>query len=422
MRILYQLFVWLYPKMAWLLGLYDSKARKWVSGRKNSFEQLAVFFGSNTRPVVWMHCASLGEFEQGRPLLEALRKKYPGHLLLLSFFSPSGYEIRKDYPGVDAVFYLPMDGPQHAKRFMNIVQPVLVFFVKYEFWYFYLNEIKQRKIPLLLVSGIFRSNQPFFTWYGSFHQQMLHCFTHLFVQNSASAKLLAGIGLQDRVTVSGDTRFDRVLSIAATKGSFPLVEDFCANRQVLVAGSTWTEDDEALDHFVHTHPQMRFIIAPHDIGEERLKECETLYQHTIRYSEYQQLWKEGKALPESTHVLLLDTMGFLSQLYQYATIGFVGGGFGDDGIHNILEAAVYGKPVVFGPVYDKYLEASELLDAGGAFAIGDALELEAKLAQLLQNPNECAQAAAAAAAYVTKGAGATARTIQYVQENRLLTN
>ncbi len=422
MQALYRLFIWLYPKAAWLLGLYNRKARLWVRGRRGLFKKLSVFFHHNHQPVVWMHTASLGEFEQGRPLLERIRQSYPRHKILLSFFSPSGYEVRKYYEGADLVCYLPMDSAANASRFLNIVQPSLVIFVKYEFWHFYLQETRHRNIPLLLISGIFREDQPFFKWYGGFHQSMLTCFTKLFVQNQSSAQLLQQIGFQSNVSISGDTRFDRVIAIAGQFQTLPVINKFCDHRQVIVAGSTWTEDDEALDHYANTHPQTRFIIAPHDIDSERLNECLELYKHAMLYSAYEGLIEEGVEPPEGVHVLIIDNIGMLSKLYHYATLAYVGGGFGDDGIHNILEAAVYGKPVLFGPVYDKYFEAEEMLETGGAFSIEDALELEKQLDLLLQDNKTYDAAAKAAQGYVEKNAGATKKIMQYIQENRLLTN
>lgn len=418
--IIYRIFIWLYPKFAWLLGFSNRKARLWALGRKGIFKKLSTTFHKNTSPVIWMHVASLGEFEQGLPVLEQLRKQYPHCCILLTFFSPSGYEVKKNYEGVDHIFYLPMDSPSNANRFYNIVQPSLVLFVKYEFWYYYLSEAKQRNIPLLLISGIFRKDQLFFKWYGTVNRKMLSFFSYLFVQNQISGDLLQSIGYKDRVMVSGDTRFDRVISIANGFEPIPAIEQFCGGKTTIVAGSTWTEDDEELDHFANTHPAIKFIVAPHDIEEERLQECVSLYKHSILYSAYQKALDSGKTIPTDTNVLIIDNMGMLSRLYHYATICYIGGGFGDDGIHNILEAAVYSKPVIFGPVYDKYFEADGLLDEGGAFSIEDALELENLLKEFLGSREFYNSAAEAAGKYVRDHAGATQKTISYIQENRLL--
>lgn len=420
--LVYRLFTWLYPKIAWLISFSNPKAGLWLKGRRGLFKKLSSAFHKNNRPVIWMHCASLGEFEQGLPVLESIRRHYPGYTILLTFFSPSGYEVRKNHKAADHIFYLPMDTPAHANRFFNIVQPSLVIFVKYEFWFYYLQEAKQRNIPSLLVSGIFRNDQPFFQWYGSVHKKMLTFFEKLFVQTTTSAELLSSIGFANNLIISGDTRFDRVLEIAGRFEPINLIDHFCKTQPVIVAGSTWTEDDEALDHFSNTHPQIKCIIAPHDIEEERLQECLTLYKHSILYSDYEKAYRAGRPISEETNVLIINNMGMLSSLYHYATICYVGGGFGDDGIHNILEAAVYGKPVVFGPVYDKYFEAEELLDFGGAYSIEDSLELEEILTQLLENNDMRQKAAIASAAYVKSKAGATKKVMDYIEANRLLTN
>jgi 3-deoxy-D-manno-octulosonic-acid transferase len=417
--LLYRLFIWLYPKVVWLLALSNDKAKKWLKGRRGLFAQLASTFHKNKAPVIWMHCSSLGEFEQGLPVLECLKKNYPEHCILVTFFSPSGYEIRKKHPAADHVFYLPMDSPANANRFFNIVQPALVIFVKYEFWYYYLQETRQRNIPLLLASGIFRESQPFFRWYGGLYRRMLSFFSYLFIQNAASIHLLEGIGINTNLVLTGDTRFDRVQEIAQDFEPIAAVDSFCTGFQLIVAGSTWTEDDEELDHFANTHPGLRFLVAPHDIGTERVEECLKLYKHAMLYSVYLASYKADPR-PAGINTLIIDNVGMLNRLYHYAAICYVGGGFGDDGIHNILEAAVYGRPVVFGPVYDKYPEADELIDAGGGFSIDDALELESLLEKLLADISGYRQAAIAAGDYVRKKTGATEKIMQCIQENRLL--
>jgi 3-deoxy-D-manno-octulosonic-acid transferase len=420
--LLYRIFIWLYPIIARLMSLGNAKAALWVRGRKKLFEKLSSAFYKNPHPVIWIHCASLGEFEQGLPVLEGLKSAYPNHQVLLTFFSPSGYEIRKDYKGADHIFYLPMDSPRNADRFLDIVQPSLVIFIKYEFWFYYLKEIRSREIPLLLVSGIFREDQPFFKWYGSLHCKILSSFSWLLVQNESAARLLASIGYTEQVIVSGDTRFDRVISIAEKFEPIPVIEQFCGAHPTIVAGSTWTEDDEELDHFANTHPEIRCIIAPHVIEAERLEECLQLYKHSMLFSDYQQALEKNEPIPANLNVLIIDNMGMLSRLYHYATIAYVGGGFGDDGIHNILEAAVYQIPVVFGPVFDKYAEAEEMIDQGGAFFIEDALELEKLLQELLERTDRYTIAARAAGNYVTSKAGATEKVLGLIQEKRLLTS
>jgi len=404
-----------------LLSPWNKKAARWLNGRKGIFNQVKASIGSNTAPVIWMHCASLGEFEQGRPLLEYLEKTYPTHKIFLSFFSPSGYEIRKDFNGADYVFYLPMDSAANAIQLLDLVKPQLVLWVKYEYWYYYLHEIKRRNIPLLLVSGVFREGQPFFKYYGSFHRKMLGCFSHIFVQNEEAKKLLGAIGFSENVTTTGDTRFDRVIDIAENFQAISIIESFIQGNQVIVAGSTWEEDEEELDHYANTHPELKFIIAPHEIDEEHLMDIEKLFQQSIRFSK----WKEiAVNNPEgiSKNVLIIDNIGMLASLYKYATITYVGGGFGDDGVHNVLEAAVYGKPVIFGPVYEKFREAVELEEEGGAYSIENALELEELLNKLLVNTLECYNAGTASGNYVYSNKGATEKILSFIQENRLLTN
>ncbi len=401
--------------MAWLISGKNAKAKQWIDGRKHIFRSLETAFKNNSDKVIWIHCSSLGEFEQGRPIIEAIKKKKPLQKILLTFFSPSGYEVRKDYAKADWIFYLPMDSYLHAKKFYDIVQPSLVVFVKYEFWFYYLNEAKRRNIPLLLVSGIFREDQPFFKWYGSFHKKMLKCFTYLFVQNETSAVLLNSIGFQNNVTVCGDTRFDRVIDIAEKFKPISSIENFIGNHPVIVAGSTWTEDDEELDHFANTHPEIKFIIAPHVIEEERIQECLTLYKNSVLYSQI------SNYKSQIHNVLIIDNIGMLSSLYKYATICYVGGGFGDDGVHNVLEAAVYNKPVVFGDEYDKYFEASELIDTGGAFDIENALEAEKIFTELLKEGEAYKQASINAGNYVKSKSGATEKIMNYLYEKRLLT-
>jgi 3-deoxy-D-manno-octulosonic-acid transferase len=428
--IFYHVFLFLYKTGIRLISPWNRKAKLWLEGRKGLFERIGAEMATavdKPGPVIWMHCSSLGEFEQGRPVLEELRRRSPDCRIVLTFFSPSGYTTRKDYKGADHIFYLPIDSPMNARRFADLVKPDVVLWVKYDYWYYFLVELKKRKIPLLLLSGIFREDQPFFKWYGRLHRYMLECFTHLFVQTEASKDLLARLRLTENVSVSGDTRFDRVIEIAAggEMDSLPLIEAFCGQRPVIVAGSTWEEDEEELDHFANTHPDIRFIVAPHEISEGRLLEVEGLFRHAIRYSVYANGSPAAAARqggwPEP-NVLIIDNIGMLSRLYRYATITYVGGGFGDDGVHNVLEAAVYGKPVMFGPVIEKYIEAVELTDCGGGLIIDSALEAEKVFIRLLQNPEELRETGEASGRYVQSKKGATRKIVSYIYENRLLTN
>jgi 3-deoxy-D-manno-octulosonic-acid transferase len=430
--IFYHIFLLLYKLGIRLIVPWNRKAKSWLDGRRGLFRRMKEELaegrqrsgGKPTGPVIWMHCSSLGEFEQGRPVLEQLRQKAPDCRIILSFFSPSGYVANKDYNGADHIFYLPLDSPGNARQFIDLVDPHIVLWVKYDYWFYFLRELQRRKIPVLLISGIFRPDQPFFKWYGRMHRYMLKCFTHLFVQTESSRVLLGRLGLRDRVSFSGDTRFDRVIEIAGERVPVPLVEEFCGNRTVIVAGSTWVEDEEELDHFANIHPDIRFILAPHEIGEDRLRDIEGLFRHSIRYS----VLKGGNVpaagpggWPEP-NVLVIDNIGMLSRLYRYATIAYVGGGFGDDGVHNVLEAAVYGKPVVFGPVIEKYIEAVELMESGGGLIIDSALEAEKVFKRLIGDEREREEMGKAAREYVYSRQGATGTIIRFIQEKRLLTS
>ncbi len=433
-KLLYNLFLLLYSTGIRIAAAWNPKAKKWLNGRKNIFAKINLKpQTSNLKPqTVWMHCASLGEFEQGRPLLEELKIKNEKLKIVLTFFSPSGYEVMKDYKGADHIFYLPMDSPLHAKRFLDAVDPCLVLWVKYEYWFYYLQKIKQRNIPLLLVSGIFRQNQPFFKWYGGIWKQMLGSFTHFFVQNDESKQLLAQLGFSKNVSINGDTRFDRVIEIAEKHQPVPFIEDFCGDSMVMVAGSTWEEDEIELLHFVKQHPQIIFIIAPHEIDPENLKDVKQEFMNSVFYSE---LLQASDFKPETSNlkpilsvaegqtsnILIIDNVGMLARLYKYAHITYVGGGFGEDGVHNVLEAAVYGKPVVFGPVYEKFIEASGLVDAGGGISVDGLIKLEDILNKLVSNEQERMKRGEASKKYVYENAGASKKIIQFIQENRLLT-
>lgn len=367
-------------------------------------------------PLVWMHCASLGEFEQGRPLIEEIKINFPSYKILLTFFSPSGYEVRKNYQGADYIFYLPTDNNKNAKEFLKITKPALIIFVKYEFWHYYLSEAKKQNIPLLLVSGIFRKTQPFFKKFGGFHRRMLSCFTHLFVQNDESLSLLIDIGFTQNVTISGDTRFDRVIEIAQQCKPIQKIERFCTGFDVIVAGSTWSEDDKKLSAYANTKTDVKFIIAPHEINKSRFNECLQLYKSSVLFSTI-----ADAEMPSGINTIIVDNVGMLSRLYKYATVSFVGGGFDKEGVHNVLEAAVYGKPVVFGPVYQKYIEAIELIVAGGGITVSDSVQLETEMNEFLKKNKNYENMCDAAVNYIYSKQGATQKILQFLQEKRLLT-
>jgi 3-deoxy-D-manno-octulosonic-acid transferase len=419
----YNIFLKIYTAGIYLVSAWNPKARLWLTGRKDVFEKATQALLNNNTPVVWMHCASLGEFEQGRPLLESIKETYPSIKLVLTFFSPSGYELTQNYKGADHIFYLPMDGQRHAQKWLTLLKPSLVLWIKYEYWYYYLQAIHQKNIPLLLVSGVFRPDQPFFKWYGGMHKKMLSFFTHLFVQNNTSGQMLASIGFTANTSVNGDTRFDRVTTIAQNFKPLPVIENFIGNHPVIVAGSTWPEDEEALDHFANTNTHIKFIIAPHEVDEQHLTGIEKLFHHTIRFSLLKKQTEEAHiANATNKNVLIIDNIGMLSKLYKYATICYVGGGLGNDGIHNILEAAVYGIPVVYGHIHEKNFEAIALIEAGGAFSIENALQAEAVFNTLLADKNLLTATGAAAGNYVLQHRGATKIIIDYIQLNRLLTS
>lgn len=397
-----------------IASLWNIKARLWLRGRKHLFEEVAAALKTNSKPVIWMHNASLGEFEQGRFLIERIRKNHPGSCIVVTFFSPSGYEVMKNYKGADHIFYLPEPTSKNAKRFISLLNPKLVLWIKYDYWYHYLHELKKRNVPLLLVSAIFRKHHSFFKWYGPLYAEMLRCFTWLFVQDELSIERLHSIGIKN-TSVSGDTRFDRVIDIAGNFSEIPMIREFTGGSPVIVAGSTWPEDEEEIDHYANTHPEIKFIIVPHEIGEEHLKDIENLFRHTIRYSA---LIQNGSNYSD-VNTLIVDNIGMLSRLYKYGTITYVGGGFGDEGVHNVLEAAVYGKPVIFGPVFNQFQEAIDLLEDGAAFTIDTALDLEKTLDKLISDHELYRECCEASEKYVMVHKGATKKITDYIQENRL---
>lgn len=417
--LLYRLFIFLYPLAAQLVSWVSPKARLWCEGQRIALRQIRDW--NPTKPVIWMHCASLGEFEQGLPVITALQKQYPGHAILVSFFSPSGYEACKNHPIPDRIVYLPMDSPSHADEWLAVVKPSFVLFIKYEFWYFYLSRLQAQKIPVILVSAIFRKQQIFFKWYGSFYRKLLDYFTHILVQDAASAKLLHEIRCKPPVTIAGDTRFDRVQEIANRPSSWPAIEHFIQQHPVLVAGSTWPEDDKELQHFVNHQPAIKHILVPHLTDEASIRNCKDIFRGAVVYSEWEAAFTKGTALP-ATNLLIIDRIGMLSSLYRYATVSYVGGGFGAEGVHNVLEAAIYGRPVIIGPVYHKYLEAVELITCEGGVSTTSAKELEKILSELFEDTARRTTMGKLALEYTLSKVGATDQVLRVIQENRLLTN
>lgn len=408
MKFLYKTGIHIYAIAIRLASLFNPKARMAIKGRKNWIKTLANKIEANSR-YIWLHCASLGEFEQGRPVIEEIKKQYPEYRIILTFFSPSGYEIRKNYPLADIVSYLPFDTPRNAKKFLKIVQPERAFFIKYEFWHFYISELQKRGIPVYLISGIFRESQHFFknnAW-GRWYKKMLFRFDHFFVQNKKSAELLSSIGVNN-FTVSGDTRFDRVAAIAAAAKEIPAVEKFKGQSKLIVAGSTWKPDEELLAAFINNTGNVKMIVAPHEVSAANINRLKQMLKKPA-----QLFSKIQNNVPGECQVLIIDSIGVLSSLYRYGDMAYIGGGFGV-GIHNILEAATYGLPVIFGPNYSKFKEAIDLAERGGAYAIHNQNELNTTFKTLLENPENLKNSAAVCKKYVEKNTGATSVIIKKV--------
>jgi 3-deoxy-D-manno-octulosonic-acid transferase len=410
MRLIYTFIICLYGLLVKLASPFNAKAMLWVDGRKGLFKKIEEAFRGldrKNRPVIWFHASSLGEFEQGSPIIEAFRSAYPTYKILLTFYSPSGYEVRKSYGHTDWIFYLPLDTPGNARRWIDIVQPAAAIFIKYDFWFNFLGSLYKQNIPVYFVSALFRPGQHFFRWYGSWFSRQLAGVTHFFVQNDETAALLKSIGLRN-VTIAGDTRFDRVYAIASQKHSFPLIEQFIYGKNVFIGGSTWKEDEALLIPLIRQKElNLKFILAPHDTSPERIQYIiGELDQPVVRYSEL------NKENAQQAEVLIIDSVGILAQLYQYATLAFIGGGFGT-GIHNIQEPITYGVPVFFGPGYHKFKEAVDLINMGGVFSVTSAEELNVKAAGILGDPQEYKHLSTICRNYVDENRGATAKIMHY---------
>jgi 3-deoxy-D-manno-octulosonic-acid transferase len=400
MKRIYNLTISFYSLIIRIASLFNSKARLWIRGRKGMWDRLNEVSNSSS-PVIWIHCSSLGEFEQGRPVIEKLKLTLPNFKILLSFYSPSGYTVRKNYSKCDWVEYMPLDTRGNAKRFLDLVKPKIVLFIKYEFWYHHLAELKSRKIPTFLISASFRENQVFFKWYGSWYRQMLHTYKSIFVQNESSKTLLAGIGFNN-VLVAGDTRFDRVKAIMQQSKEIPIAEQFSRNSFVIVAGSTWDKDEELLfAFFKNSKTNVKLIMAPHEISKLHLARLKNQWNNQlVFYSEI----KPEEVL--EAKILVIDNVGMLSSLYKYGVLAYIGGGFGK-GIHNILEAATYGMPVIFGPNFKKFQEAVQLVERKAAFPVSNAEEFKSLLTRCLTDSVFLKQTSEIAANYVSAKTGAT---------------
>jgi 3-deoxy-D-manno-octulosonic-acid transferase len=407
MIFIYNLFIKVISGLFWFVSLFNAKARLFVTGRKDLLNKIKISLTTNQSPVLWIHCASLGEFEQGRPIIEAFKKEYPAYKVLLTFFSPSGYEVRKNYALADWVYYLPWDTKKNAIQFIEAVKPKLVIFVKYEFWFHYSNELSKRSIPILSVASIFREEQLFFKPYGGFYRSILEKFSYFFVQNAVSKDLLKQIKITN-VAVAGDTRFDRVNAIASAAEPLQVALDFKNDTKLMVVGSAWPEDMEVLSPFINEQgAKLKFIIAPHEISESSLKQIESqLLQKSIRYS-------QCSAMDLSQfNVLIIDNIGLLSRLYRYGEFAFVGGAYGK-GLHNILEAACYGIPIFFGNKnFEKFQEAKDLINRGGAFDVADYSDLLLKYEQV-NTPENFMLACEVTRSYVLENLGATDKIMKY---------
>lgn len=404
----YNIGIWLMALGLRVLALFDDKAKAGLRGRQGIFDRIKAAIDP-TDKIVWVHCASLGEFEQGRPVIEAIKASRPQYKIMLTFFSPSGYEIRKNYPRADYIFYLPLDTPGNAKKFVETVTPEIAIFVKYEFWLNYLSQLRQAGCRTFIISAIFRKDSVFFKWYGGIFRRALSNFEKLFVQDESSKELLKSIGVNN-VVISGDTRFDRVADVMGNSAAVPAVASFTKGHTTLVAGSTWPPDDELLLALAHRHPNVRFVIVPHETDDERIARLCSLCTpgKTVRYTRI-----GSEPVSEEVQIMIIDTIGLLSSIYAYADFAYIGGGFGV-GIHNTLEAAVYGVPVAFGPNYRKFKEARDLIRNGAAASISDITQLDAWLSSMIYDPDLRRLAGQKAGEYVSQHTGATRMILRYI--------
>lgn len=402
MRFFYSSFIWIYGWAISLAALFNKKAGLWIEGRKDIFNKIESALKKDEKRI-WFHCASLGEFEQGRPLIEKIKKEKPDIKIFLTFFSPSGYEIRKDYEFADYIFYLPADTPNNAKKLVKLLKPEMVFFVKYEFWFNYISQLKKNNIPLYLISGVFRPDQHFFKSWGGWFRKQLQNFSFFFLQDEKSSELLKGIGFKNQ-TVSGDTRFDRVSEILSSKENFQIIEEFKNGKQLLCAGSSWPPDEEIiLNYFKTEKPDLKLIIAPHDIGKKHIQEIKNKFNayKTLLYSET----GNNEKIKEQD-ILIIDSIGMLNKIYHYADITYIGGGFGA-GIHNLLEPAVYGIPILYGPNHKHFREAVEMSQNRGGFPIENKEDFKKIVDKLSNEKVFYEKNAHAAGKYISSNTGAT---------------
>jgi len=408
MLFLYNLTIYIAGFFLKTIALFSPKIKLFVEGRKNVFSVLEEKIKADDK-TIWFHSASLGEYEQGLPVIEKIKEKHPSHKIIVTFFSPSGYEVRKNNTVADVTIYLPLDTKSNAKRFLKLVHPEFAFFIKYEFWLNYLKELEKSKTPTYLISGIFRDNQMFFKWYGGFYRKALNAFTYFFVQNESSKQKIESLGFKN-VIVSGDTRFDRVNAILERDNRLDFIENFKNNQPTIVVGSSWPKDEVLIADYINQAPEnVKFIIAPHNIKPDQISDLlSKITKSTILFSE-----KENKDL-SNYNVLIIDTIGILTKIYSYGTIAYVGGGFGNPGIHNILEPATFGIPIVIGPNYSKFAEAVDLVKIGGCMPISTSEELKVVFDQLLNDKDFLEEKRAICKSFIQNNKGATETIIKLI--------
>ena len=411
---MYNILLYIFELGIFVASFFSKKVKLMWKGERDAFRVLKEKVDPNA-DYAWFHAASLGEFEQGRPIIEEMRKVYPDRKILLTFFSPSGYEVRKNYEYADIVCYLPIDTPTNAIRFLRLVRPTVAFFIKYEFWYNYMHILRHRGVPVYSVSSIFRKDQIFFRWYGKAYSHVLKCVTHFFVQNEESKRLLATLGITN-VDVTGDTRFDRVAQIALQSKQIPAVEHFVGDAPVFIAGSSWLPDEQVFLPYLEKHREWKIIIAPHVIAENHLESIMQLL-HGRKAIRYTQLNENANQLLKEAEVLIIDCFGLLSSIYKYGTVAYVGGGFGV-GIHNLPEAAVWNLPVIFGPNNKKFQEAQELKACQGGYEISNAEDFRVVMDRFINEPDTLKKAADAAGNYVKSQSGATEKLLQLIRNSK----
>ena len=411
MLFLYNLIVHIAGFLLKIVAIFSPKMKLFVAGRKTVFTTLQSKINSENK-TIWFHAASLGEYEQGLPVIEKIKEKFPAHKIVVTFFSPSGYEVRKNNTVADVTVYLPLDTKSNAKEFLKLVHPEMVFFIKYEYWPNYLTELKKQNIKTYLISGVFRENQSFFKWYGGFYRNALQCFDYFFVQNESSKKLLQNISFNN-VKISGDTRFDRVVSILERDNSLDFIEQFKNNTITIVIGSSWPKDESLLVNYINqSSSDVKFIIAPHNIKSEQIQELKnSITKKSILFSDVQ----TGRDLSiQESDVFIIDTIGILTKIYSYANIAYVGGGFGNPGVHNLLEPATFGVPIVIGPNYSHFPEAIALVNLRGCVSINNQKELNEILDNLIQNPDERFEKGHICSTFVNMNKGATEVILKHI--------